>query len=175
MRIDRFFLAVLLTAIASTMGCTTVASDSAPGVDFSVYKTFMQAPPPSSAGANLPGYSVIAGEHIQIAIAHELEQKGFSPAQPGVAQLLVVFSVNGQPRQDIQNMGGGWGGWYGNTYTVNYTLGTLVIDIFDAKTKKLIWHAYSQTNLYGSSNHSNQVDGVVKSILKKFPPKPPKS
>lgn len=157
-------------------GCSSVAvhSDAAPGVDFSAYHTFAQAPPPKTANANLPGYSEITGDHIQAAIAHELETKGFSSAPVDKADLLVAFSINGQRRTDIESAGGfGWyGGWGGDTYTVNYTEGTLIIDIFDAHKKSLIWHAYGQTNIYGHGDHSSQVDPAVQSILEGFPPKP---
>jgi hypothetical protein len=157
-----------------TAGCMTynVHDQSLPGVDFSGFKTFAQKPPPARA-ANIPGYSTIMGDHIQSAIAHELESKGFRPAAEGSADLVVAFSVDGQPRQDIQSTGGGWYGGWGDTYSVQYVEGTVTIDIFDARKRKLIWHAYGQTRLFGSSkaDKANQkVDAVVAAILKKFPP-----
>lgn len=163
-------VAVLLLAAG---GCSTVSvkTDVAPGVDFSAYKTFSQTAPPKSAGAALPGYSEIAGENINASIAHALEMKGFSRVGSGRGDLIVTFSVDGEPRQDVQ-WDGGYGGYYGDTYTVNYTRGTLAIDIFDAGQKKLVFHAYGQTDLYGSSDYTNKVDSAVQQILKGFPPEP---
>jgi hypothetical protein len=46
------------------------------------------------------------------------------------------------------------------------------VDVFDAKKKKLVWHAYGQTDLYGSEDHTREVDSAVQSILKEFPPTP---
>jgi hypothetical protein len=167
------FAAVLLLLLA--MACTTynVQADAAPGIDFSAYKTFAQKPPPSTA-SNLPGYSVIEGEHIQAAIAHELEARGLSQAGEQSADLIIVFSIDGQPRQDVQWDGGYWG-WYGDAYTVNYVQGTLTIDVFERKAKKLVWHAYGQTNLYGNNNADRRVDDAIRAIMKDFPiplPKP---
>jgi hypothetical protein len=122
----------------------------------------------------MPGYSQITGDHIQASIAHELEAKGLSLTSTNNADLVVAFSIDGQPRQDVQ-WDGGMGGWYGgSTYTVNYVKGTLTIDVFDAKKKKLVWHAYGQTNLYGSDpgRSSQKVDEAVSEILKGFPPEP---
>jgi hypothetical protein len=158
-------------ALAASSGCSTVQvhSDAAPGIDFSAYKTFTQAPPPSSAGKSMPGYSTITGDHIQASIAHDLEVKGLTRASSSrSADVIIVFSIDGQPRQEID----GADDWYGgDVYTVNYVQGTLVIDVIDAKKKKLIWHSYGQTDLYGSGGGtSSQVDNAVNEILKGFPP-----
>jgi hypothetical protein len=167
-----------LLIIAPLSACSTVKvhEQVAPGVDFSAYKTFAQAPPPKTAGTSMPGYSEITGDHIQAAIAHALEAKGFTRASVQEADLVVSFAITGQPRQDIESEPG-YGGFYGglaagNTYTVNYVRGTLTIDVFDAKTKKMIWHAYGQTDIYGSGDGKGaaKVDGAIDSILKNFPP-----
>jgi hypothetical protein len=170
------FTAALFSLLLFAFGCSTVSvhTDHASGIDFSAYKTFAQAPAPKSAGPQLPGYSEITGDHIQAAIAHALEVKGLTKAGPDDADLIVSFAIDGQARQDLVDDGGmyGYGGLgYGDTYTVSYTEGTLTIDLFDAKSKKLVWHAYGQTKIYGSDNaDSAKVDGAVADILKKFPP-----
>jgi len=162
-----------VSALLLVAGCASynVKTQTAPGVDFSKYKTFGQKPPPKSV-ANIPGYSTIMGEHIQAAIAQEMESKGFRSASSGAPDLMVVITITGQPRQDVDYAGGA--GWYGGgAYTVNYVQGTLIIDIFDAEQSKLIWHSYGQTDLYGSQSAKSSeknVDAAVKAILKDFPP-----
>jgi len=169
-----------LLAIAILSGCSTVQvySEAAPGIDFSAYTTFSQAPPPQSVDRSLPGYSSITGDHIQASIAHELEAKGLTRASTGDGDLFVSFSIDGQPRHDIEWSEGGagpFGGWAGgSTYTVNYVEGTLTIDVYDVEKKELVWHAYGQTELYGRSKggSATMVDKAVSAILKGYPPEP---
>ena len=108
----------------------------------------------------------------------QLEAKRLVPAAAGDADLLVSFSIDGQPRQDLEwssGEAGPFGGWAGgSTYTVNYVEGTLTIDIHDTKKRELVWHAYGQTDLYGSrrGGFSTRVDAAVSEILEGYPPEP---
>ena len=40
--------------------------------------------------------------------------------------------------------------------------------MFDAKKKKLVWHAYGQTDLYGSNQGGDKIDKAVSEILKRY-------
>jgi len=167
------FSCLLIAAMISACSTIRVHHETAPGVDFTSYKSFSQTDPPATADASLPGYSEITGNHIQMAIGSVMESKGLTSAPEGEADLIVTFSINGQPRQDI-DWDGGWGGWYGGgggTYTVNYVTGTLTIDVFDKAQKKLIWHAYGQTDIYGTpgAGKGDTVDEAVMQILKEYP------
>ena len=61
------------------------------------------------------------------------------------------------------------------TTTDTYKVGTLVVDLFDTKTKKLLWRGSSSDTLSNNStkNIKNLDKGVVK-MFKKFPPDAPK-
>ena len=77
--------------------------------------------------------------------------------------------------------GGGWGwrgfGGYGNSFgdstttEHDYKEGTLVVDIFDAKLKQLIWRGSAEDALSESAakNEKNLDKGVAK-MFKEFPP-----
>ena len=71
--------------------------------------------------------------------------------------------------------GGGWrwGGGFGSATTMvnTYQVGTLVVDIFDAKTKEAVWRGTSSKTLSGNpqKNAENLNKAVVK-MFKKFPP-----
>ena len=76
--------------------------------------------------------------------------------------------------------GGGWrwGGGFGSATTnVNtYEVGTLVVDIFDCKTKEAVWRATATKTL--SSNPQKNAESLNKAItdmFKKFPPEPKKA
>jgi len=69
---------------------------------------------------------------------------------------------------------GGWGGGMGTAQTrVNtYVEGTMVIDLFDAKTKKLVWRGIGTDSV--SSDPKKNADKIQKAaekmFKKKFPP-----
>ena len=73
-------------------------------------------------------------------------------------------------------LGGGWrfGGGFGDATTTvdTYKVGTLVVDLFDAKTKKLIWRGSASDALSDKSdkNIKNLNKGVQK-MFDHFPPK----
>ncbi|WP_375760737.1 DUF4136 domain-containing protein [Corallococcus exercitus] len=70
-----------------------------------------------------------------------------------------------------------WGSYYGpsETYVRQYDVGTLILDVVDAREKTLVWRGTAQANLGDSP--SAQTDGGriekgVEKMLEKFPPKP---
>jgi len=69
--------------------------------------------------------------------------------------------------------GGGFGDGFGEstTTTDTYTVGTLVVDLFDTKTKQLIWRGSSSDTLSNNSdkNIKNLKKGAEK-MFKNFPP-----
>jgi len=66
-----------------------------------------------------------------------------------------------------------WGGGFGSaTTTVNtYEEGTLIVDLFDAKTQEAVWRGTATQDL--SSNpekQSKNIDKAVQKLFSKFPP-----
>jgi hypothetical protein len=74
--------------------------------------------------------------------------------------------------------GGGWGwrrfgGGFGEATTTTeiYKVGTLVVDLFDTKTKKLLWRGTSSDTLSNNSNKNiKNLDKGVEKMFKHFPP-----
>jgi hypothetical protein len=169
----RRILGHVLVAALFLGGCGVKASsDFMPGTDFAKYRTFAQSPPPSQRIRSLPGYSAILGEQIQQMIASDLEARGYAPAGSRTADLLVAFSVSGHPRTDIVGTGGGFYGWGGDTFTQHYVVGRLVIDVFDNRTHKLLWHGWADQEIFGASADAKDVEKVVQAIMKRFPQGP---
>ena len=61
------------------------------------------------------------------------------------------------------------------TTTEIYKVGTLVVDLFDAKTKKLLWRGSSSDTLSNNSDKNiKNLDKGVEKMFQKFPPNAPK-
>ena len=56
-----------------------------------------------------------------------------------------------------------------------YKVGTLVVDLFDAKTKKIIWRGSSSDTLSSKSDKNiKDLDKGVQKLFEHFPPSPKK-
>jgi hypothetical protein len=76
-------------------------------------------------------------------------------------------------------LGGGWGwrrfggGGFGDatTTTETYQVGSLVVDLFDAKTKTLIWRSSSSDTLSNNAQkNTKNLDKGVQKMFAHFPP-----
>ncbi|MFB1481948.1 DUF4136 domain-containing protein [Corallococcus sp. RDP092CA] len=70
-----------------------------------------------------------------------------------------------------------WGSFYGpsETYVRQYDVGTLILDVVDARAKTLIWRGTAQANLGDSPSlqaTNDKIDKGVEKMLEKFPPQP---
>ena len=173
-------LGLLLAACASS---PRAKFDFDPQTDFSRYRTFAMAAPPSEAPAALPGYSELAGQEMNRDLAAELVAKGLQETEEASADLVVAFKLAGEARSDVRSTpspsprgAGRYGDWYGvgwydnNTHTVNYVVGTLIVDVFDRASQELIWHGWSSVSLYSSKDADSKRSGVIRAVMSGFPP-----
>ena len=65
-----------------------------------------------------------------------------------------------------------WGGFGdATTYVENYEVGTLIVDLFDTSTKRLIWRS-SASDVVSSKPEKNirKLDKAVQKMFDHFPP-----
>jgi Domain of unknown function (DUF4136) len=118
---------------------------------------------------------------IKNAVNAQLEAKGLAQVADG-GDIAVVAIKTSQTQRTLQTFydgfgGGGWrwrgfGGFGESTTTEqDYKEGTLVIDLFDGKTKQLIWRGSTESVLSDKAekNEKNLDKGVAK-MFKNFPP-----
>jgi hypothetical protein len=124
---------------------------------------------------------------IKSAVDAQLAAKGWTQVPSG-GDVAVVAIKTSQTQRTLQTfydgVGGGWGwrrfggGGFGDATTTeqDYKVGTLVIDLYDAKTKQLIWRGSAQGTVSdkATQNEKNLDKGVAK-MFKKFPPDSAKS
>ncbi len=111
-------------------------------------------------------------------IVRELTAKGWTEA-PDDASADAVVVIHGATQQqkslDTWYSGGGWGWGPGMaTTTVNtVNVGTMVVDVFNAKTKKLVFRGIASGDISDKpEKNAKKIDDAVKKIFKDFPPKP---
>jgi hypothetical protein len=120
-------------------------------------------------------------DRIKSAVNGSLAAKGLTEVPTGGDISIVAIEVT-HNEQTIDtfynNFGGGrrFGGFGdATTTTETYRVGTLVVDLSDTASKKLVWRGSASDTLSDKSekNIDNLDKGVVK-MFKKFPPDPSK-
>jgi hypothetical protein len=124
---------------------------------------------------------------IVAAIETELASKGLtkSDANPDV---WVVYHVAFDKQKDISTYssggagygpygwgwGGGWAGGTTQTQVRDILVGTLVIDMADAKKNQMVWRGMGVKEVNTQANpekRDKSINNAVKKILKNYPPK----
>lgn len=173
----------VMTCLAVLVGCTsspTVQTDQASNVDFSTYKTYSWLSKPGD------GVPPLMSQRIVDDVNAQLQSKGWRLLDSG-GDVAVVAHVSTKEKQtlDTMYMGpafGGWG-WRGagwgmgmamadSTTTVHtYDVGTLIVDMFDARSKQAIWRGTSSETIPSSPDKVNAaVEAAVEKMFAGFPP-----
>ncbi len=167
-------LGVVLTALLiSTSVLARVNVDYDKSADFSKYRTFAWK-------KGTPSKDPLMEKRIRDAVENELRAKSLNQAD-GAPDLYVVTHASSRKEQQvhIDNLGySGYGGrgWYSrgptrvNVYEI--PIGTLMVDLVDAKTNELVWRGLAEKTLSEKPEKvAKLIYKVVKKMFKKYPPK----
>jgi hypothetical protein len=155
-----------------------VKTDFDRSADFSRYKTY--------SWQKVQSPDALWVDRIKAAVNSALAARGWNQVPSGgdVAVLAIEMTRNQQTLNTFyDNFGGGWGwrrgggGGFGTATTTEetYKVGTLVVDLFDASTKKLIWRGSSSDTLSDKSDKNiKNLDKGVQKMFDHFPPEPKK-
>ena len=120
-------------------------------------------------------------DRIKSAINAQLAAKGWTqvPSDGGISLVAIEATKNEQTLNTFYDgFGGGWrwGGFGDATTTTNtYQVGTLVLDMFDTQTKKLVWRSSASDTLSDKTDKNiKNLNKAVQKMLQHFPPGAPK-
>ena len=172
MRLTRITLGLAMaTLIATSALAQKITTESAPKASFASYKTFMWIKEPKVSDPLLK-------QRIIDDVTAQLRAKGWQPVSQG-ADIAVAAHMATQTEKTLNTFydgfGGGWrwGGGFGSaTTTVNtYQEGTLIVDLFDAKTKKAVWRGTAMQDVSRNpEKQSKNIDKAAEKLFSKFPP-----
>ena len=174
---------LLLLGLALTAACSgiSVNSDYMPGTNFTPYRTYGWMP---NAPAPTPEDRLI-DTRIRSAVEAGLAEKGFTPSTSGEPDIYVAYQLITDDRTDVRTVnnyyGTGWryGPYWGGgvattrTETSNYTVGTLVLDFFDAESRELVWRGTAEGRLNERADpeqRQERANDAVRRILDRYPP-----
>lgn len=158
------------------------------------YRTYSWLP--MKEGANPRVYNPIIQARVQQAVDHELQSRGYQKVEEGQNSDFKVGwhgAIDQKVDVDYINSyyGYGWDPWYdpfygpvayggaGVTHPVvrEYQQGTLILDVVDTGTNKLVWRGTAQAELsetMDAQKSQKLINQAADELLEKFPPKPKK-
>jgi hypothetical protein len=146
-----------------------VKTDYDRSINFSQYKTY--------SWEKVKTQDPLWVDRIKSAVDADLTAKGWTqvPADGSISLVAIEATKNEKTLNTFYNgFGGGWRwGGFGNatTTTDTYQVGTLVLDMFDTQTKKLVWRGSASDTLSNKTDKNiKNLDKGVQKMLKHFPP-----
>jgi len=170
MKAQHMLFAVLGVIVFSTASfAQQMKTDYDHTADFSHYKTY--------SWLEIKTQSPLSADRIKNLVNSDLAARGWTLVPSGGdAAVVAIETTRTQQTLDsfYEAMRGDWH-WGGltdyDTSIKTYTVGTLVVDIFDASTKKLIWRG-SSTDTFSNKSENNlkKMDKSVQKMFDHFPP-----
>jgi hypothetical protein len=172
-------VAAALTLLSSTAFAQDVKTDFDKNANFGAIKTF-------AVKIGTSWNNQISEKRVSDEITQTLKEKGWTPTESDKADAIVVLHGATEKQKSLNTfysgMGGyggyGWRGWGGGmgtgtatTTESEYLVGTLVVDIFDAKTKSLMFRGTAQDELSDKpEKNQKKLAKASDKMFKEFPP-----
>ncbi len=175
--VKRFAAIALFTLGAAGCASMNVSSHVERGVDFTQFRTWDwgQADALPTGDPRLDNNQSF-NDHLQGAIEKAMATHGYARApRGGKADLLVHYHSNINQRfmvnePDVNCIPGNC-----QPSVIEYEQGTLVLDVVDAKTDKVVWRGWAQDSMQGIIDNQDRlekkVDEAVSKMLVQFPAK----
>jgi hypothetical protein len=184
-------IAVLAVIAVSSCSSIKITSDKDGSVDFDQHKTLSYYGWQEESDKILNRFEK---ERIEKAFGEEFRKRGFTLVERNGDIIVSLFIVVDQKRGTTAytnhyggggpygyyggygyGAGWGWGMGYSSTsyQEYEYNVGTLVCDVFDSKTKKLIWQGVVSGEIdENPKTRERNTPRVVKELMKRYPKQP---
>jgi len=166
-------IAICVSLVATAAWAQKVMVDYDKEVDFSKFQTYAWADGESAANP-------LVHKRIVNAIERQLASKGWTKgaadADPAPSA-IVVYHAAIEADRELNTWGSGprWNG-YGNARLETILTGQLVVDVYDAATKQLMWRGFaSDTVSDDQEKNEKRLNEAVAKLFKQFPPKAARS
>jgi hypothetical protein len=170
-------VAVLVMCAAGCGYSIKASTEYDPKVDLSNYATFFMMKGNSSGDPAMD-------ERLVSSVEDALTGKGWLKVPEGEGQAAVVINAATKTNHTYETFYNGWGGWRwrwaepgaapstpGRNFVEDYKVGTVVVTIFDAKSKRAVWRGFATDALSNSpQQNAKATDEAVAKIFNHLPP-----
>lgn len=166
-------LALCIALIASSSAfAQKVEVDWDHQADFSQYKTYAYIP-------TKPVPSQLMDERIVAALKMQLKEKGITETGSNPSMIVTYTASDQKDTTYVTNSfgygpGWVWGGGMGTATTSSFTSvkGTIVVDMYDAKTKQVLFRgSASDTVSDKPEKNAENINKGIQKLFEKYPPK----
>jgi len=181
-----FVLFFAITLVLSSCSSLRVTSDFDPNINFAKFKTYNLLPWSEDVSTLVNDFD---RKRIVDAVKAQMEAKGYkySETSPDLSVSIYIILDEQEQTTAYSTYMGGYGyyggfGYYGygpgfgvgtthTTYnTETYTVGTLIIDVFNNETKKLAWQGIGVGTINENPKKREQnTPGVIAKIMETLP------
>lgn len=178
-------LALALAVASAGAGCasspaTRVSTTVAPEAQFGRYRTFVVMTPrprdvnPAASDDPMVENS-ITNRALRDDIQRALQARGYAPGGPD-ADFAVAYYTAAKQALDVQNVDYGypyrpW--WYGareQQVITPITQGTVVIDVIDRRSNRLVWRGTGRAEVStDQAKYTAQLERAVNDVVQKLP------
>ena len=166
--------ALVLAGCASTM---TVSSHVQYGLDFANSRTYTWGPPDElPVGDPRLDRDPFFRDHLQGAVEKRLAARGFVLGDGNAADLVMHYHAAINHRMDVNRFDHQQGYCYDadcSVQVMDVEAGTIVLDIIDARTKRLLWRGWAETGvddmLKNPDKMTRKIDEAAEKMLAQLP------
>lgn len=170
----QFRIACLLALTVAACNPIYTSYDWDKEADFTQYKTYTwyereQTKPQDAQQAQMMNPLMIT--RIQNEVDKALKEKGMQKVDEG-PDVWVNYTLGSVGRTEISQTGYGYG--FGTTSVRDITEGTLLIDLIDARSNKLVWRGIAENAHREDASPqeiNDTIDKAVAKVMKEYPPK----
>jgi hypothetical protein len=157
--------------VMTLIALADVSTDYDHNVDFSKYKTYSWVHEPNVADP-------LMRQRVEDAVNRELQQKGLTlVTSPERADLGVVVNGATKEKHNLRTFYDGWpGGWFwggwgtATTEEEDYTVGTLVVDLFDMNSERIVWRGVGTDTLSEKpAKNEKKIERITEKMFEHFP------
>jgi hypothetical protein len=176
-------VATVLLSVYAAAGCSvrmTVSSHVELGLDASAYRTFDWGQPDAfPIGDPRLDKNPFFKDHLEGAVEKGLARRGIELIRPGGApDLLIHYHANISTRLDVNRTDSAYGYCLQGACpldTTAYEAGTLVLDVVDARSNRLVWRGWAQNSVEAMLHNPDRMDATINEavtrMLLRFPEK----
>ena len=169
-------LTVAALAAFAVSGCATMTAGSYAqrGVDFAQYHTYNWGPPDAlPTGDPRLDANPFFEDHFEGAVEQQLARRGFGRVEDN-PDVIVHYHASVTQRLEVHGVDGACtNGQDCQPRASEYDAGTLVIDVIDARTKKVVWRGWSQGVMNGVIANQDRlerhIEESVRRMFEEFP------
>ena len=158
-------LALVMSTAAAYAQKVNVDSD--PAAPFATYKTYAWT-------AGTPAPNALSDQRLHAAVDAKLAAEGLA-MNTTAPDVIVSTHVSTKDKQELIANGFGYGPWgfgggFGGATVETFVEGTLVVNLYDAKTKKMVWRGVATATASDKpTKNTEKMNKALDKMFEKYP------